>query len=207
MTIRVALKAPDPLPLRPPVSSFRTRSACAPPPTPHADPRLFAEVEPGRHFLNWQQDPFGNWVARLVFPEPAEALTITVDLVADMTVINPFDFFMEEYAENFPVRVPGEPEARTRCPYLEAEPAGPLAGRLARAHAQGMLAKRCAPSTCWSASTSACRAIGYIVRLEPGVQTPEETLELQRGPAATRPGCWCRSCATWASRRASPRAT
>lgn len=58
-------------------------------------------IQPDPHFINWQQDPFGNWVARVVFPDSAKSLEITVDLVADMTVINPFDFFMAEEAENF----------------------------------------------------------------------------------------------------------
>ena len=58
-------------------------------------------VEPKNHFVNWQQDAHGNHVARLVFPEPATELTVTVGLVAEMTVINPFDFFVEEYAEEF----------------------------------------------------------------------------------------------------------
>src|SRR6187431_3734201 len=59
-------------------------------------------VKPAKHFLNWQQDPYGNWLARFVFPEKARELEVTVDLVADMTVVNPFDFFMESYADNFP---------------------------------------------------------------------------------------------------------
>src|SRR4051812_5807747 len=61
------------------------------------------KVKPAKHFLNWQQDPYGNWVARIVFPEKARELEITVDLVADMTVINPFDFFVDPAAERFQI--------------------------------------------------------------------------------------------------------
>jgi len=80
-------------------------------------------VTPEEHVVNWQQDPFGNFGARLVFPEQTRQLSITVDLVADMTVINPFDFFVEEDAEHYPFSyAPGL--ERDLGPYLGTEEPG-----------------------------------------------------------------------------------
>jgi transglutaminase-like putative cysteine protease len=60
------------------------------------------QVRPEDHFINWQQDPFGNHLARLVFPDKTRELEIDVELIADLTVINPFDFFLEPEAERWP---------------------------------------------------------------------------------------------------------
>src|ERR1043165_5213197 len=87
------------------------------------------KVKPAKHFLNWQQDPYGNWVARIVFPEKTRELEITVDLVADMTVINPFDFFVDASAETYPFQYTAD-NSRELAAYLERDPLTPLLTQL-----------------------------------------------------------------------------
>jgi uncharacterized protein (DUF2126 family)/transglutaminase-like putative cysteine protease len=145
------------------------------------------------HFVNWQQDPFGNWMARLVFPEPVAELDLTVGLVADLVSINPFDFFVEEHAETFPFAY--EPElAADLAPYLrpvgegDGDAPGPLVTRwresLPAPDADGV------PIVTFLAQLNAAvnRDIAYSVRMEAGVQTPDETLE--RGVGSCRDSAW-----------------
>src|SRR5580658_8443827 len=76
-------------------------------PAPHCRTPILSyslKVEPAEHFINWQQDPFANYLARLVFPEKTREFKVTIDLVAEMAVYNPFDFFLEESAEKFPFK-------------------------------------------------------------------------------------------------------
>src|SRR6266849_5620911 len=74
-------------------------------PAPHCRTRILSyslRVTPEKHFINWQQDPQSNFLARLVFSEKTREFTVEVDLVAEMSVLNPFDFFLEPTAEKFP---------------------------------------------------------------------------------------------------------
>ena len=89
-------------------------------PAPHCRTRILSyslKVTPAKHFINWQQDPESNYLARLVFPDKTDELRIEVDLVAEMAVLNPFDFFLEPYAETFPFGYQGA-EKRDLAPYL-----------------------------------------------------------------------------------------
>jgi uncharacterized protein (DUF2126 family)/transglutaminase-like putative cysteine protease len=146
------------------------------------------DVESSGNFLNWQQDPYGNWVARLVFPERTRTLKITVDLVADMTVINPFDFFIDEYAEAFPFAYP-DAMRRELAPYLEAEAATPLfAAWMQRARAELLGQGLPTIDMLVAINQRLGRDIDYVVRMESGVQAPEQTLELGRG--SCRDSAW-----------------
>jgi uncharacterized protein (DUF2126 family) len=135
------------------------------------------KVSPSRHFINWQQDPFGNWLARLVFPEKIRELAVDVELIADLTVINPFDFFLEEYADHWPFQYP-QALRQELTPYLETEPLGPLlAAWLSRLDRS----VRGTVDFLVHVNRELHQTIGYTIRLEPGVQTCEQSLEKAQG--------------------------
>ena len=144
-------------------------------PAPHSRTRVLShslKVSPANHFVNYQQDLYGNWLARYVFPDPVSELKIEVDLTADMTVYNPFDFFVEAQAEDWPFEYP-EDIAEDLTIYRNCEPAGPLLVQfLATVPRDPMRTV----DFIVMLNAKVANDIGYVIRLEPGVQTPEETL-------------------------------
>ena len=156
-------------------------------PAPHCRTPVLGyglRIEPSGHFLNWQQDPYGNWLARVVFPKPVSRFVVEVSVTADLVVQNPFDFFLEDSA----VRCPFEYEPQLRqelSPYLEIEPAGPrLEAWLAS------VAREPEPTADFLVALNRrlCHEIKYLIRMEPGVQSPEETLE--KGSGSCRDSAW-----------------
>lgn len=149
-------------------------------PAPHSRTPVLSyslKVTPAQHFINWQQDPQGNHLARLVFPEKTDRFEVTVDLVADMSVINPFDFFLEPEAEHWPFAY--DPSlAEEIAPFRKLEPAGPL---LKAWLAKVDRSKQRTIDFIVGLNARLQKEIGYIVRLEPGVQTCEQTLGLAKG--------------------------
>ena len=157
-------------------------------PAPHSRTEVLSyslKITPAAHFLNWQQDPHGNWLARAVFPDPVEEFVVSVDLVADLAVINPFDFFLTPEAETFPLAYPDDLAEDLRA-FLVHEPAGPqLAAYLATIPT--------APPVrtidfLVALNQRLLHDIRYTIRHEPGVQTPEETLTLRSG--SCRDSAW-----------------
>jgi uncharacterized protein (DUF2126 family)/transglutaminase-like putative cysteine protease len=151
-------------------------------------------VSPRNHFLNWQQDAFGNFMARLVFPEPVKELDITVDLVADLTVINPFDFFVEDYAEHFPYSYPPELLADLE-PYLRpvdegvvGSGPGPLVTAWLERHGLADLGETRIVDFLVRVNQAIRDEVDYSVRMEPGVQSPDRTLQLALG--SCRDSAW-----------------
>ena len=149
-------------------------------PAPHCRTRILSyslKVQPADHFINWQQDPEANYLARLVFPDPTRELSIEVDLVAEMAVLNPFDFFLDPYAENFPFQYASD-ERRELMPYFVKSPAAPLFTQFLEATPRE---RRRTIDFLVDINRRLAADIQYLIRLEPGVQTPEETLTKRSG--------------------------
>lgn len=157
-------------------------------PAPHCRTNILSyslRVSGGDHFRNWMQDPQGNYLARIVFPEPVPEFKVEVDLVAEMAVLNPFDFFLEDYAKEFPFIY--EPSLREELEPFLGQPLGTgrkFAERLATIDRQ--------PGSTIDFLVELNRQlqkeVHYLIRMEPGVQTPEETLAKESG--SCRDSAW-----------------
>ena len=159
-------------------------------PAPHTRTPLHhfsLKVEPEKHFLNWQQDPFGNFIARYVFPEKTRKLIVDVNVVADLVTINPFDFFVEEYATYYPFDYEKQLK-RELTPYFEIKESGELLKALLEELKQsdlGMAMTRAeGPHIVHflvELNQYLQKLIGYTIRMEPGIQSCEETLKCKTG--------------------------
>ncbi len=156
-------------------------------PAPHTRatiPSYSLKVVPDNYFINWQQDPFGNHLARLVFPEKTNIFQVEVNLISEISVFNPFDFFLEESATEFPFKY--EPWlAEELTPYLEIKEKGPLLQKFLET-----LPDKKQPTNDFLVSINGAvnQALSYIIRLDPGVQSCEETLKLKS--ASCRDMAW-----------------
>ncbi|MEI6950664.1 transglutaminase N-terminal domain-containing protein, partial [Paraflavisolibacter sp. H34] len=141
-------------------------------------------VRPANHHLHWQQDPFGNFLARVDFTGPTTELTVDVKIVGELAPVNPFDFFLEEYAGRFPFAYEASLE-KDLGPYLEIAEKGPLLEHWLQQTdrtVQGVI------DFLLMLNTRVHRAVSYTVRLEEGVQNCEETLE--KGSGSCRDSAW-----------------
>jgi uncharacterized protein (DUF2126 family)/transglutaminase-like putative cysteine protease len=156
-------------------------------PAPHSRTQVSSyslRARPEQHFINWQQDPQGNFLARLVFPEPTQVFELEVDLVAEMAVQNPFDFFLDPESEMYPLRY-GENDRSELGMFLETPPAGPrlqaFLGTIDRSETRVV-------DFLVNLNARLKNEIRYLVRMQPGVQSAEETLELASG--SCRDSAW-----------------
>jgi uncharacterized protein (DUF2126 family)/transglutaminase-like putative cysteine protease len=156
-------------------------------PAPHSRTRVLShslKVSPEKHFVNHQQDPFGNWLSRFVFPEPVREFKIEVDLVADMTVYNPFDFFVEEQAEHWPFDYALD-LAEDLSIYRKADPVGPFLQKFLDSVPRDRVRT---VDFVVNLNAMISGKVAYTIRMEPGVQTPEETLGI--GSGSCRDSTW-----------------
>lgn len=156
-------------------------------PAPHSRTPIRSyslKVTPEDHFINWQQDAFGNFLASVVFNEKTKRFSVEVEVVADMVTINPFDFFLDEDAEEFPFKYTKE-QKRDLGLYLEKDKCGYLFNRLVKSIS---LEKRRTIDFLVEVNQKIQEMIDYSIRMEPGVQSPAETLKKQLG--SCRDSAW-----------------
>ncbi|MCW7465542.1 transglutaminase family protein [Leptospira levettii] len=149
-------------------------------PAPHTKNHIVSyslNILPEQKFLNWQQDPFGNYLARLVFPEKTNILQVAVDLVTDLKVINPFDFFVEEYAENYPFSY-DKILKKELTPYLKPKKPGKLLSSYLKSI---KVERKRVVEFLVALNAKVYNDIGYVIRMEPGVQSTEVTLSKRLG--------------------------
>ena len=157
-------------------------------PAPHSRTKIHSyslNIEPKEHFINWQQDPFGNYLARIVMHEKVKEFKVGVEVIAEMTVINPFDFFVEEYAEKFPFQYV-EQDIKELAPYFEITEDGPLLREWMKK--PGRLKDISIVDFLVAVNSELYKELEYTVRMEPGVFTCEETLQKKLG--SCRDSAW-----------------
>ena len=179
LTHRTAYSYDRPVKMGPQIIRLRPAPHCRTPIVSYSQ-----TIKPDDHFLNWQQDPFGNYLARVVIPEKTREFSVQIDLVADMIAINPFDFFLEESAQYPPFTY--DPDlARDLKPYIETNmKGGEFEAFLKKAEkiwTAGNSKDQSTVDTLVALNQLVEKRIGYVIRMEPGVQTPEETLTLNKG--------------------------
>ena len=156
-------------------------------PAPHCRSKIISyslTIEPADHYINWQQDPFANYQGRLVFEKKTREFKVTVDLVVEMAVYNPFDFFLEPSAEQYPFKYESLLKQEL-APYLATEE---LTEQMKTCLARIDLTKRRSIDFLVDVNQMVHNDISYLIRMEPGVQTPDETLTL--GSGSCRDSAW-----------------
>ncbi|MEZ4775235.1 MAG: transglutaminase family protein [Bacteroidia bacterium] len=186
MSIQVAIRHHTKYSYNKPIQIFPQTIRLRPAPHTRSPIRGYSlKIQPENHFINWQQDPFGNYLARIVFNEKTTEFVIDVEVIADMVTINPFDFFLDEYAENFPFTY--DPQLlKELAPYLEIKESGPLLTNLISV-AEQFKGERSVIFLV-RLNEKIREMVNYTIRMEPGVQSCEETLTKQLG--SCRDSAW-----------------
>ena len=185
MTIKVALthttefKYDRPVTLTPQIIRLKPAPHCRIPIKSYS-----LKIEPSFHFINWQQDPYNNHLARIIFPEPTTKFKVTVGLIAEMVSINSFDFFLEDYADAFPFSYE-EGLKKELSPFLDTKENG--VRLLSYIEKYSNLKSRTVDFLV-TLNTDLQKHIGYVIRLESGVQSCEQTLATKKG--SCRDSAW-----------------